>query len=128
MKVKIRVWDGTDFTDREVDALPTGTPGLVIHRAVDGTGLVLSHEGTGLRAAVFPDDIFWCAEALGELGDWTANPDPDRLARAYAIIASYEAFPGPCSAPQEASEAEWARALPEAGQAAKAAAQDMART
>jgi hypothetical protein len=110
VKIRIRIWDGTEFADQEIDALPTETPGLVIHRAFDGVGLVLSHEGTGLKTAVFPDEIFWCAQALGELGDWTAEPDKELIARARDVISAYKAVPGNCSAPQEAIVAEWARA------------------
>jgi UPF0042 nucleotide-binding protein len=109
MKIVVRAWTGTEFTDREADAMPSGVPGLVIHRAVDSPGLVLSHAGTGLKAAVFPDGIFWCAEALGELGDWTATPDKELLARAAPVIGAYDALPLPCTAPAPDREAEWAR-------------------
>jgi hypothetical protein len=135
VKIKIRAWDGKEFIDREVDALPTETPGLVIHRAVEGVGLVLSHVGTGLQAAVFPDDIFWCAQALGELGDWTTNPDRDLIARAWPVIDAYKAAPVPCIAPQDASAAEWAKAglpvgagdrIPDGGPAAPATADTIA--
>ena len=45
MKIIIRVWDDGVFTDREVDALPAGVPGLAVHRAHEGGGMVISHSG-----------------------------------------------------------------------------------
>ena len=109
MRIKVRTWNGTEFTDQEVDAIPSGTPGLVIHRSLNGVGLVLTHESTGLKAAEFPDGIFWCAQALGELGDWTGGLSGKLLTAARDVIGAYDALPGTCSAPREARETEWAR-------------------
>jgi hypothetical protein len=109
VKITIRIWTGEQYADQEVDAVPTGTPGLVIHRAFEGTGLVLTQVSTGLKTAVFPDDIGRLARELGELGDWTAAPDKALLARAWGIVDSYNALPAAAPAPREAAAAEWAR-------------------
>lgn len=107
-KATIRDWNGTEYVDKLVDAMPTGTPGLVVHRGEYG-GFVLSHASSGLRAADFRSDIFDCAEALGELGDWTAMPDRELLAKAGQCIAAYDALPAGTNAPRTAQEAELAR-------------------
>lgn len=109
MKATIRAWTGTEFVDREVDALECGVPGLFIHRSLDGDGLMLTHAASGLAAACFPGDVFWCAEALGELGDWSGAPDKELLLKAKKVIEAYDTLPGPSPVPQAAKETEWAR-------------------
>lgn len=110
MKATIRVWDGDAVVDHEVDALPTGVPGLVIHRAYEGDTLMISHVASGLAVAEFPAEIFACTEALGELGSWEAAPDQATIAKAKKIIGSYDTWVRPNTAPAEVKRAEQERA------------------
>lgn len=111
MKATIRVWDGDTVVDHEVDALPTGVPGLVIHRSFDdGWSLMISHVASGLGVAEFDAGVFACAEALGELGSWEAAPGQAMIDKATKIIQSYDAWIGPTSAPADVKRAEQERA------------------
>jgi hypothetical protein len=110
MKITIRAWDDGVFTDREVDALPAGVPGLAVHRAHEGGGMVISHIKTGMIVAAFPCEVFDCAAGLGELGDWQEMPDPAARAAAAEIIAGYDALVEQPDAPQTVIAAELERA------------------
>ena len=92
MKITIRWWNGSEFADREMDAVPCGVPGLAIHAAPDADGWVITHIASGCRAAWFPDAspewVLACAQELGTLGDWTASPLPLRLP-ARAVLDKY---------------------------------------
>jgi hypothetical protein len=109
MKINIRVWADGAFTDREVDALPAGVPGLAVHRAHEGGGMVISHIKTGAALAAFPGDVFDCAEALGNLGDWQETPDAATRAAAAGIIRGYDAFVDQVPAPHAVLAAEHER-------------------
>jgi len=111
MKITIRVLDDGEFADREVDALPAGVPGLAVHRAHEGGGLVISHVKTGMIIAEFPCDAFDCAEKLGRLGDWEETPGLGTFAAAaVGIIDGYDALVDQAPAPHAVVAAEYERA------------------
>lgn len=115
MKVTIRMWREGEFRDEQVDALPCGVPGLVIHAAPGADGWVITHVPSGCRAAWFPDaDPEWvlaCAQALGEVGDWTG--DVTRLVTgAREVLYEFGALLGQPKVPADALAAEVLRLRP----------------
>lgn len=61
---------------RQVEAFPTETAGLAIHRDVDRDAWVLTHQPSGYAVGRWPEStdpeaILACAAELGNVADWT---------------------------------------------------------
>lgn len=111
MKIVIRQWNGREIGDMVVDAVPCGVPGLAVHAAVRASGWVVTHVPSGCRVAWFPDAspeyVLACAQALGELGDWTAGfPAPRLAGQALGVIGEFGAITGRSPVPRDILAAE----------------------
>jgi hypothetical protein len=74
--VRVVCYDG----ERDVEAWPTETPGLVAHRTIVDDGAIeewalwsITHERSTLNVCCVPsaEAALGCARALGEVADWT---------------------------------------------------------
>ena len=77
---KLRIYQPADPSGFGiVDALPCGVPGLMIHKALDADGWMITHARSGIGVAWFPDAdpeaVLAAAQEIGPLTDWTASGD-----------------------------------------------------
>jgi hypothetical protein len=61
----------------EVDAYPTPAPGLVVHKALEVDGWMITHAASGCGVSRFgdPESALAAATDLGALADWTGPVD-----------------------------------------------------
>jgi hypothetical protein len=96
VRVRLRV---VGDTFPEVDAYPTPAPGLVVHKAIDANGWMITQATTGCGVARFgnPEAALTAATELGTLADWTGPVDMAAVSEAGSavICQRWGALPNP---------------------------------